>query len=65
VSDAVMLFTGEYALHNSVDLVYGTLSWKGMATIATGLVILAVVLFLDWRRLLERRQVRFDFRIWK
>jgi membrane protein YqaA with SNARE-associated domain len=65
VSDAVMLFTGEYALHNSVDLVYGTFSWKGMATIATGLAILAVVLFLDWRRLLERRQVRFDFRIWK
>ena len=65
VSDAVMLFSGLYAIHNSVDLVYGTFSWKGMVTIAVGLVVLAAFLFLDWRALLERKKLRMDFHIWR
>jgi membrane protein YqaA with SNARE-associated domain len=65
VSDAVMLFSGRYALSNSVDLVYGSFSWKGIATIVTGLVLLAAVLFLDWRLLLEKRKFQVNFHIWK
>lgn len=65
VSDAVMLFTGSYAIHNSVDVVYGTFSWKGIATIVAGLVVLAAFLFLNWRLLLEQRKLRLNFRIWK
>jgi len=64
-SDAAMLFTGSYAIHNSVDLVYGTFTWKGMTTIVGGLVVLAAFLFLDWRLLLEQRKLSFCFRIWK
>jgi len=65
VSDAVMLFTCRYAIHNSVALVYGTFSWKGITTIVTGLAILAAFLFLDWRVLLEKKQLRMTFNIWK
>ena len=65
VSDAVMLFTGSYAIHNSVDVVYGTFSWKGFTTIAVGLVVFGAFLFLDWRVLLEQKKVRLNFRIWK
>jgi membrane protein YqaA with SNARE-associated domain len=65
VSDAVMLFSGRYALTNSVDVVYGSFSWKGTATITAGVVVLAAFLFLDWRRLLERKEARVNFRIWK
>ena len=65
VSDAVMLFTGSYAIQNSVDVVYGTFSWKGFTTIAVGLVVLGAFLFLDWRVLLEQKKVRLNFRIWK
>jgi len=64
-SDAVMLFSGRYAVTNSVDLVYGTFSWKGLAMIVAGVVVLAAFLFVDWRRLLEQRQLRMEFRIWK
>ena len=64
-SDAVMLFSSRYAITNSVDLVYGTFSWKGIVTIVLGLVILAAFLFLDWRRLLEKKELRVEFRIWK
>jgi membrane protein YqaA with SNARE-associated domain len=65
VSDAVMLFSGRYAMRNSVDLIYGTFSWKGLVTISTGLLVGAVLLFLDWRLLLERKQARLNFKIWK
>jgi membrane protein YqaA with SNARE-associated domain len=65
VSDAVMLFTGRYALHHSVDLVYGTSSWQGAAIIAAGLIVIAAFLFLDWRMLLERKTLRLNFNIWK
>jgi len=65
VSDAIMLFTGSYAIHSSADVVSGTLSWKGVTTIAFGLVVLGAFLFLDWRELLERKKFRLNFRIWK
>jgi len=65
ISDAVMLFSGRYAIHNSVDLVYGTFSWKGILTILIGGVVLAAFLFLDWRLLLERKKLRLNFNIWK
>ncbi|HWA08517.1 MAG TPA: hypothetical protein VG838_03535 [Opitutaceae bacterium] len=65
ISDAAMLFAGRYALRNSADLIYGTFSWKGMSAAAAGVVLLAVFLLLDWRLLIERRKIRFDFHIWK
>lgn len=65
VSDAVMLFTGSYAISNSAELLQGAYSWKEITTIAAGLVVLAAFLFLDWRLLLVRRKLRFNFNIWK
>ena len=65
VSDAVMLFAGRYALRNSTELIYGTFSWKGIAATLVGLAAIAAFLFVDWRRLLEQRKVRFNFHIWK
>lgn len=65
ISDAVMLFSGRYAVTNSVDLVYGTFSWKGAVMITAGVVVLAAFLFVDWRRLLEQKRLRLEFRIWK
>ena len=65
VSDAVMLFGGRYAMQNSADLVYGTFSWKGISTILAGLAVVAALLFLDWRTLLEKKTLRLNFNIWK
>jgi len=65
VSDAVMLFSGSYAIHNSVDVLYGTFSWKGLTTVVVGLAVLGAFLFLDWRLLLQEKKLRLNFRIWK
>jgi membrane protein YqaA with SNARE-associated domain len=65
VSDAVMLLSGRYALTNSVELLYGNFFWKGLVMIAAGVAALAAFLFVDWRRLLEQKQLQLEFRIWK
>ena len=65
VSDAVMLFSGRYAIQKSADLIYGAFSWKGIITMVAGLVVVGAFLFLDWRLLLERKKLRLNFHIWK
>ena len=65
LSDAVMIFTGSYAFQNLTGIVHGTFSGKGIATIIITLLVTGGCLFVDWRALLEKKQFRFNFRIWK
>jgi membrane protein YqaA with SNARE-associated domain len=65
VSDAVMLFTGSRAIAHLADLLHGTMSVKGIATIVISILIILGFLFLDWRAVLEKKKVRFSPRIWK
>ena len=64
-SDAVMVFTGRYAAANAGDIVHGTFSLKGIITAVLGLIIVFLLLFLDWRVLLQKKKISFNFRIWK
>ena len=65
LSDAVMIFSGLYAVANFKSLVQGTYSPKAIAALVLGCAVLAGFLFLDWRALLERKKFTFNFRIWK
>ncbi len=65
LSDAVMLFYGRYAVADFQGILHGTFSVKGMMTIVLGLVVLGGFLVIDWRSLLERKQFRFNFKVWK
>ena len=65
ISDAVMLFTSSYALREVSQPGFQFFTAKSITLILSSLVIIAVFLFLDWRRLVERKQVRFEFRIWQ
>jgi membrane protein YqaA with SNARE-associated domain len=65
LSDAVMVFTGLYAAANFKDLVHGSYSPKAIVTMGVGVVVLAGFMFLDWRALLQRKKLAFNFRIWK
>jgi membrane protein YqaA with SNARE-associated domain len=65
ISDAVMVFTGRYAFHNTVELLYGAFSWQQVIATTFGLAMMGVFLFADWRIILEDRKLRFNFRIWK
>lgn len=63
VSDAIMIFTGRYALEKlATDHL---VSLKGITIAVLGGLIVGALLFVDWRMLLERKQFRFSFGIWK
>ena len=62
VSDAMMIFTGRYAVQN---LVHSTFSVKGIVIIVFALAIIGGFLFVDWRMLLQKKKVQFHFNIWK
>src|ERR1019366_2268753 len=65
VSDAVLIFTGRYAVLNLTGLVHGAFSAKGIIIIVVTLVVAGGFLFVDWRALLEKKQFKFNFKIWK
>jgi len=65
ISDGVMLFVGRAAFVDAAHLMLGAFSVKGAITIAITLLLIAGFLFLDWRVLLEKKQVRLNFHVWK
>ena len=65
VTDAVLIFTGRYAVLNLTGLMHGAFSAKGILIIVATLVVTGGFLFVDWRALLETKQFKFNFRIWK
>jgi membrane protein YqaA with SNARE-associated domain len=65
ITDGVLVFSGKYASANLSDLLHGEANWKGMLTLIAGLVVISIVLFVDWRRLLVHKKLRFRFKILK
>ena len=65
VTDAVLIFTGRYAVRNLTGLVQGAFSAKGILIIMATLVLTGGFLFVDWRALLEKKRFKFNFKIWK
>ena len=63
ITDGVMVYTGKYAAGNVSGLLQGQLSIKSMLTLIAGLLVIGAFLFIDWRCLLEKRRLRFNFRI--
>jgi membrane protein YqaA with SNARE-associated domain len=65
ITDGVLVFSGKYASANLSDMLHGETNWKSLVTLLAGLIIIAAVLFIDWRQLLEHRKLRFRFKILK
>jgi membrane protein YqaA with SNARE-associated domain len=65
ITDGVLVFSGKYASANLSELLHGQASWKSVITLIAGLIVIGGFLFIDWRSLLERKKLRFRFRILK
>ncbi len=65
ISDITAVMLGKYASENTADLLQGALSWKSVAGLAVGLLLVFALLFIDWRTLLQKRKFVFKFRILK
>jgi membrane protein YqaA with SNARE-associated domain len=65
ISDTVAVLMGKYAAENTQDLLHGMISWKSVAGLTAGLLLIAGLLFIDWRTLLVKKRFKFRFKIWK
>ena len=57
-----MVFTGSHAVQ---DLAGGRFSVQGIVFMVLGPGIIAALLFVDWRILLQQKKLQFIFRFWK
>jgi uncharacterized membrane protein YdjX (TVP38/TMEM64 family) len=64
-SDTAAVVMGKTAVTNFEGLLQGLVSWKSIAGLALGLLLIFALLFVDWRTLLQRKKLRLKFAIWR
>ena len=65
VSDTAAVLMGKYAAENTRNLVQGVLSWKSIAGLVVGVLLIFCIFFIDWRTLIQQKKFRLKFNIWK
>lgn len=65
ISDSIAVFMGRYAAENTEKLLLGMVNWKSITGLLLGLVLIAALLFIDWRTLLQHKKFKLKFEIWK
>ncbi|MGV8946843.1 MAG: hypothetical protein ACOH1N_10480 [Lutibacter sp.] len=64
-SDSIALHAGNYASENIQKLIDEALSWESIASFVLSLFLLFCLLFIDWRFLIQKKKLVFNFKIWK
>jgi membrane protein DedA with SNARE-associated domain len=64
-SDAITVHIGKYASEHAESWIEGALSWKSIASLAVGLILISALLFIDWRSLIQKKKFQLKFKILK
>ena len=64
-SDTVDLLLGKYASENIESIIDNTFSWQSNASLILSVVLLFCLFFIDWRTLIQKKKLVFNFKIWK
>ncbi len=65
ISDAIAVIGGKYVAENAPSILEGAISWKSIAGITIGLLLIIALLFIDWRTLVQQKKFKINFKIWK
>jgi membrane protein DedA with SNARE-associated domain len=65
ISDALMVHTGKYVAENIDNILHGFLSWQAIVGSIVGIALLFLILFINWRILIQKKKFNLNFRIWK
>ena len=65
VSDTFALHVGKYASENAQSIIEDTLSWKSITSLLFGFLLIFALFFIDWRTLIQKKKLLFNFKIWK
>jgi hypothetical protein len=60
-----MVFTGDYVANNTASFLHGFLTWKSLSGITLGILVLCILLFIDWLKLLIDKKFKLNFHILK
>ncbi len=64
ISDTIAVAIGKYSAESTANLINGTVSWKSIAGLVGGLILICALLFIDWRTLLQKKKLKLRFNIW-
>lgn len=64
-SDTAALFLGKYASENIQTIIDNTFSWQSIASLILSVVLLFCLFFINWRTLIQKKKLVFNFKIWK
>ena len=64
-SDTILVHLGKYGTENTEKMLRGAFSWQSFTSLAIGLLMISALLFIDWRTLIQKKEFKLNFRIWK
>ncbi len=64
-SDAFIVLAGKYASDNIEVIMKGLFVWQTALSFVIGIILLSLVLIIDWKTLLIRKKLRFNYKVWK
>lgn len=65
LSDGLMIAMGKHLSAKEGGFWHSLISLKGILTMVFGLIVIGGLLFVDWRALLQKKKLKFNFKIWK
>ena len=64
-SDSIALHLGKFAAENTDSLLKNLLSWKSIASLLLGVIMLFALFFIDWRTLIQEKKFVVNIKILK
>jgi membrane protein DedA with SNARE-associated domain len=65
ISDTIAVLTGKFAAENTSSLLEGIVSFKSIAGLVLGLLLVFAIIFIDWRTVFLKKKLKLKFNIWK
>lgn len=65
IGDTFLLLSGKAAVGSVSALFKGSWSVKDISMMAFGLLVVLALLFVDWRTLLQKKKVKWEWTFWK
>ncbi len=64
-SDSIALHLGKFAAENTDSILRNLLSWKSIASLLLGVIMLFALFFIDWRTLIQEKKFVVNIKILK
>ena len=64
-SDSILVYFGKYGAKSAGNLLRGVENWQSIVSLCIGIFLVAALLFIDWRALIQKKEYKLNFRIWK